>query len=139
MSPASSRKRKDLSFYHYDMRIAYLKIIGYISKVDCQIDDREIAFLQELFRNASLTEEEQETFMSALDMMNETDLKSCLDLLEKSDIRFSLINDMVNIMYADGNASEIERETVENIVCRILSPFLRNYSVFISDTSIGPR
>ncbi|MBD0378299.1 MAG: TerB family tellurite resistance protein [Flavisolibacter sp.] len=101
---------------HTDMeKGAYLCAIASIATADRQASEEEIEFLGQLADEAELSPEQKQAVIQAATDIKGEDLKQCLDVLKGSDLRFSLIADLIAFANADQNYSPEERANVEKI------------------------
>jgi uncharacterized tellurite resistance protein B-like protein len=94
---------------------AYLGAIASIAMADRQASEEEIQYLTELCRAADLSELQTQAVIRAANELQGKELTRCLDILKDSDLRFSLITDMLAFAKADGNYDEAEQENVSEI------------------------
>jgi uncharacterized tellurite resistance protein B-like protein len=97
-------------------KAAYLGAIASIATADRSASDEEIAYLEALCESANLSEEQTKLVTGAAETpVSDDDLKRCLDTLKTSDLRFSLVSDIIAFAQSDSNYSEEEKRSVEKI------------------------
>mgnify|MGYP003575574344 FL=1 len=94
---------------------AYLGAIASIATADKQASEEELDHLAELCDAADLSEDQRALVMHAATSISEEDLRKCLDVLKGSDLRFSLITDMIAFAESDQNYTPEEKANVEKV------------------------
>ncbi|MEJ7626266.1 MAG: TerB family tellurite resistance protein [Ferruginibacter sp.] len=99
---------------------AYLGAIASIATADRTASEEELEYLEALTESANLTEEQGELIRQAASSeMSDSDLTRCLDELKNSDLRFSLVSDVIAFAEADESYSEEEKRYVEKIATHL--------------------
>ncbi|MES2732245.1 MAG: TerB family tellurite resistance protein [Bacteroidota bacterium] len=100
-------------------KVAYLSAIASIATADRVASEDEIEFLQALGQTAGLTDEqEQEVLTAANDSSNDTLLQH-LNVLRDSDLRFSLIADIISFAKADGEYTPEEESRIKEVAANL--------------------
>jgi len=94
---------------------AYLGAIASIATADSTASDEEIEFLRALAEQTNLSKDQEEAVVRAANEISGSELNRCLDILKNSDLRFSLITDIISFANADGKYSPGEKADVEKI------------------------
>ncbi len=94
---------------------AYLSAIASLATADTKASDSEMEHLAHLCEAAELSGEQQQLVMQAASQTNDQDLVRSLDILKKSDLKYSLLTDLFAFSKSDGNYSEAEEKSVEKI------------------------
>lgn len=94
---------------------AYLGAIASIATADRHASEEELDYIAQLADSAELTANQKQTVLQAATSLSEEELQRCLDILKNSDLRFSLITDMIAFAESDQNYSEEEKANVEKI------------------------
>jgi len=94
---------------------AYLGAIASIATADKSASEEELEYIQNLAEAAELSPEQQEAVTRAATELSGEELKRCLDILKGSDLRFSLVTDLIAFAEADQNYSPEEKANVEKI------------------------
>src|SRR5688572_14433554 len=95
---------------------AYLGAIASIATADRAAGEEELAYIDALIESANISDEQSELIRDAArSQVSDTDLERCLDVLKTSDLRYSLVSDVIAFSQADQNYSEEEKKTVEKI------------------------
>ncbi|PJJ48422.1 TerB family tellurite resistance protein [Hymenobacter chitinivorans] len=104
-----------LQNYSDQEKAAYLSVIASLASADREASAAEVEFLQQLAHTAGLSgAATQQVLTSAKDSSNES-IKQNLDALRGSDLRFSLITDLISFARADGAYSNTEEEMVNKM------------------------
>jgi uncharacterized tellurite resistance protein B-like protein len=94
---------------------AYLTALASLATADRRASEEELDHLREMAQSAGLSPQQEEFILhSATDISGE-DLKKCLDILKTSDLRYSLITDLIALAKADENYTEDEKTNIEKI------------------------
>ena len=94
---------------------AYLAAIASIATADRVASDEEIEYLEELAESAELSSDQKEIIKNAATELTGEDLKKCLDILKKSDLRYSLVTDLITFAHSDQNYTDDEKANIEKI------------------------
>jgi uncharacterized tellurite resistance protein B-like protein len=94
---------------------AYLGVIASIATADRQASEEELEYIQALCESAELSEQSTQRVLAAANEDSETHLTQNLDVLKGSDLRFSLVTDLITFAKADQNYSEEEKQHVQQI------------------------
>ena len=104
-----------LQNYSDQEKAAYLSVIASLASADREASAPEIEFLQQLSHQAGLSGgATQQVLSAAKDATNES-VKANLDALRSSDLRFSLVTDLISFARADGAYSNTEEDMVNKI------------------------
>ncbi|TYZ08837.1 TerB family tellurite resistance protein [Hymenobacter lutimineralis] len=104
-----------LQQYSEAEKTAYLSVIASLASADREASAAEVEFLQQLAHTAGLGGgATQQIIAAARDSTNES-VKANLDALRQSDLRFSLVTDLISFARADGAYSNTEEEMVNKI------------------------
>jgi tellurite resistance protein len=95
---------------------AYLGAIASIATADRSASEEELSYLEALTESANLSEQQSSLIrQAATTQMSDADLKRCLDVLKGSELRFSLVSDIIAFAESDQNYSAEEKQNVEQI------------------------
>jgi uncharacterized tellurite resistance protein B-like protein len=94
---------------------AYLGAIASIATADREATDEEVGYLTQLAEAASLSDEQTEAVINAAKGMSDEETKRCLDVLKTSELRFSLVTDLIAFAKSDNDYSANEQKTVEEM------------------------
>jgi len=110
-----STEEKLLKDYSDVEKGAYISAIASIATADRSASEDELDFLAALADAAELSDEGRVRVRNAALETNEEDLRASLDHLKHSDLRFSLLTDLVTFAESDQNYSAEERENIEKM------------------------
>jgi uncharacterized tellurite resistance protein B-like protein len=104
-----------LSNYSSQEKTAYLGAIASITSIDKEASEEEVEFLKALTESADLSPNEEAEVMRAARDASNMELQHNLDLLKNSELRFSLITDIISYAKADGKFSPQEEAAIREI------------------------
>jgi uncharacterized tellurite resistance protein B-like protein len=94
---------------------AYLGAIASIATADRQATEEELGHIRELCQAAELSGEQTALIERAATELSGEELNQCLDVLKASDLKHSLITDMIAFAKSDGNYSPEEQAGIKQI------------------------
>ncbi|MCU7547704.1 TerB family tellurite resistance protein [Chitinophagaceae bacterium LB-8] len=94
---------------------AYIGAIASIATADKTASEEELEFLEALADSAQLSPEQKESVRNAATELSGEELQKCLDILKGSDLRFSLITDLIAFAESDQNYAPEEKANIEKI------------------------
>jgi uncharacterized tellurite resistance protein B-like protein len=94
---------------------AYLGAIASLATADHKASDDEITYIRELSMAANLSPQQQELVTQAATDMTGEDLNRCLDVLKNSQLKYSLVTDLMAFAKADNDYSEAEQQSIHKI------------------------
>lgn len=94
---------------------AYLGAIASIATADRTASEEELAYLEALSDSAELADGQKQAVLAAATEMGGEELRQCLDILKNSELRFSLMADLLAFAEADKDYSAEEKQGIENI------------------------
>ena len=94
---------------------AYLGAISSIATADHSASDEEIEYIMALADSADLSEEQKQSVRRAATELTGQELKKCLDILKSSDLKYSLVTDLISFAESDKKYSDEEKANVEKI------------------------
>jgi uncharacterized tellurite resistance protein B-like protein len=107
---------KLLKDYTNEEKTAYLNAIAAIATADRSASEDELQFLGALAGSAELSEPEiKQVQLVAVEPSTEARLRQSLDILKGSDLRFSLLTDLITWAEADQNYSAPEKQQVQQV------------------------
>jgi uncharacterized tellurite resistance protein B-like protein len=101
-----------LQNYSEPEKTAYLSAIAALATADRQASAPEAEFLQRLAQQAGLSDGAIRQVLAAADQANNQTVQQSLDQLKSSDLRYSLVTDLISLARADGTYSPGEEEMV---------------------------
>ncbi len=96
-------------------KAAYLTAIASIATADRQASEEELESLTALCESAGLTEESKASVLHAAGTTDVTSLQQSLDLLQKSDLKYALVTDLIAFAKLDSDYTPEEQESVQKI------------------------
>ena len=94
---------------------AYLSAIASIATADKQASPDEMEYMRQLCEAADLSESQTRNVLNAASETSGEELKKSLDILKNSELKFSLVTDLMAFAKADQNYSEEESQYVQKI------------------------
>lgn len=107
--------RHVLEGYSDQEKGAYLGAIASIATADRQASDEELQYLTALSEAAGISEPQKEAVIRAAGELSGDELKNCLDILKNSDLKFSLVTDLIAFAKADTSYGEEEQQKINEI------------------------
>ena len=108
-------EKKLLRDYNDEEKGAYLGAISSIDTADHSASDEEIEYIMALADSADLSEEQKHAVRRAATELTGQELKKCLDILKGSDLKYSLVTDLISFAESDKKYTEEEKANVEKI------------------------
>ena len=94
---------------------AYLGAIASLATADREASPEEIDYITQLCAAADLSEQQTDSVIRAASEISGEELQRCLDVLKNSELRFSLVTDLMAFAKSDQNYSEEEEKSVHKI------------------------
>lgn len=94
---------------------AYLGAIASIATADTEASPEELDYIENLCNAAGLSGEQKAAVRQAATELSGEELHRCLDVLKKSELKYSLVADLMAFAKADNNYSENEEQNVAKI------------------------
>src|SRR5215213_10216965 len=88
---------------------AYLGAIASIATADHSATEEELDYLMALADSAELSEQQKQVVTRAATELTPDELKRCIEILKNSELRFSLVTDLISFAKADGHYGEEEK------------------------------
>lgn len=104
-----------LQNYSEAEKTAYLSVVASLATADRQASPPEVEFLQRLAQQAGLSQDAAQQVLAAAQDANNQSIQQNLDQLKGSDLRFSLITDLISFARADGAYSNDEEAMIGKI------------------------
>ena len=99
---------------------AYLGAVASIATADRVAGEEELEYIDALIESANISKEQSDLIRDAArSKVSDGDLGRCLDVLKTSDLRYSLVSDVIAFAQADQTYSEEEKHTVEKIASHL--------------------
>lgn len=94
---------------------AYLGAIASLATADHSATEEELEHLMALADSAELSEQQKQVVERAATELSPDELKRCIEILKTSELRFSLVTDLISFANADQNYTEDEKANIEKI------------------------
>jgi uncharacterized tellurite resistance protein B-like protein len=94
---------------------AYLGAVASIATADRQASEEELQYIAALCDAADISEQQKEAVIRAANELSGEELKKCLDILKNSDLKYSLVTDIIAFAKADTNYATEEEQHVKEI------------------------
>jgi uncharacterized tellurite resistance protein B-like protein len=94
---------------------AYLGAISSIATADHSATEEEMEYIMALADSADLSDEQKQAVRRSATELTGQELKKCLDILKNSDLKYSLITDLISFAESDKKYSDEEKANVEKI------------------------
>jgi uncharacterized tellurite resistance protein B-like protein len=94
---------------------AYLGAMASIATADRQASEEELQYIAALGDAAEISEQQQEAVIRAANEINGEELKKCLDILKGSQLKYSLVTDLIAFAKSDNNYGQGEQQRVKEI------------------------
>jgi uncharacterized tellurite resistance protein B-like protein len=109
------QEEKSLKDYSDQEKGAYISAIASLATADRSAGEEELTFLDKLADAADLSPQQKINVHNAATDATGKNLKDNLDLLKGSELRFSLLTDLIAFAEADQNYSAEEKANIEKI------------------------
>nr|AIA11160.1 Tellurite resistance protein TerB [uncultured bacterium] len=107
---------------------AYLGAIASIATADRQATPEEIEYISALCESANLSTQQKQVILDAANDISGEDVRRCLDVLKTSDLKYSLIADLIAFAKSDSEYSEEEQQSIHKMA-EYLGVDQKQYSV----------
>ena len=104
-----------LAKYAEHERAAYLGALAALATADREASQDEVEHLREIAHQAGLSANDEQNILEAAKDTSGAHLKKCLDVLKESDLRYSLITDLISLAKADESYTDEERANIEKV------------------------
>ncbi len=94
---------------------AYLGAIASIATADREASPEELEYIDHLCEAAQLSEKQKQAVQQAATELSGEELNRCLDILKGSELKYSLVTDLMAFAKSDNNYSEKEEENITKI------------------------
>ncbi|MGB8194902.1 MAG: TerB family tellurite resistance protein [Chitinophagaceae bacterium] len=94
---------------------AYLGAIASIATADHQASEEELEYLMALAESAGLSDQQKEVVTRAATDLSPDELQRCIEILKNSELRYSLVTDLISFAKADQQYTEDEKANIERI------------------------
>ncbi|MEO5599643.1 MAG: TerB family tellurite resistance protein [Cyclobacteriaceae bacterium] len=96
-------------------KAAYLGALASLATADRHADEEEIEHLGEMASAAGLSEQDSSTVLNAAKDTTGDYLLTCLNTLKTTELRFSLVTDLIALAKTDDNYTQEEKNNIEKV------------------------
>ncbi|NQU64934.1 MAG: TerB family tellurite resistance protein [SAR324 cluster bacterium] len=89
-------------------RLKYLSLVGYMARIDGQLDKEEVALLKKMSNRFQMSEKHEKQIFSE-QTFSKQQIEEVFNELKEKDLQYSFILDMIAMAIADGIILEPER------------------------------
>lgn len=105
-----------LNGYTNSEKGAYLGAIASLATADRTASDEEMDYIEALIESAEITEDQASLIRNAATKdIADDDMQGFLEVLKTSELRFSLVSDIITFAQADNDYTDTEKEKVQQI------------------------
>lgn len=104
-----------LKDYSQEEKAAYFGALATMASADGHTSDEELEFLQLIGEAAELPGNVQQEVVHIAKNPSVIDLQKCLDVLKKSQLRFSFVTDIISFAKTDGQYSPEEQQRIKEM------------------------
>jgi uncharacterized tellurite resistance protein B-like protein len=104
-----------LKDYSMEERGAYLAALASVASADGHASEEELEFLRILSEAAEMPENVEQEVLAIAQNPSQISLQRVLDVLKKSQLRFSFITDIISFAKADGEYSQEEQKRIQEM------------------------
>lgn len=104
-----------LSGYSTKEKAAYLGVLASLATADRHADEEELEHFRDLAATAGVSGSETETILQAANDTSGNHLLDCLDTIKNSDLRFSLVTDLIALAKTDEDFTPAEKSNIEKV------------------------
>lgn len=94
---------------------AYLGAIASLATADHSATPDEIEFLEKLADSAGVSPDQRESVVKAATEISGKELSECIQILKNSDLRFSLLTDLISFAKSDNHYSDEEKRVIKSM------------------------
>jgi uncharacterized tellurite resistance protein B-like protein len=94
---------------------AYLGAIASLATADREASAEELEYISDLCDAANISETQKQAVLRAATELSGEELNRCLDILKNSELKYSLVADVIAFAKADKDYSEPEQQRVQQI------------------------
>ncbi len=101
--------------YDEPSRTSYLAVLASVATADHENSQAEVAFMQQMASFSQLSQSGLQEVTTALQQPNAVNFSSHLAKLKDSELKYALVADLINMLYADGDMDQQELQQVARI------------------------
>ena len=107
-------KLPDIRRKRVKLRVQYLSLIGYMARIDGNLDKQEIELLNKMVQQFQISKKHETTIFAKQDF-NQAKIKTVFQDLKSNQLHYSFILDLIAMATADGIIMEPERLMLSHI------------------------
>lgn len=104
-----------LSGYSSKEKAAYLGALASLATADRRADEQELEHFRALASTAGIDDNETDTILEAANDTSGNYLLKCLDTIKNSELRFSLVTDLIALAKTDADFTPAEKKNIEKV------------------------
>ena len=104
-----------LEGYNDQEKGAYLGAMASMATADRQASEDELQYIAALCDAADISDTQKEAVIRAANEISGEELKKCLDILKGSELKYSLVTDLIAFAKSDNNYGEEEQQKIKEI------------------------
>jgi uncharacterized tellurite resistance protein B-like protein len=94
---------------------AYLGAVASIATADRAASEEEMQYIAALCDAADISEQQKDAVIRAASELSGDELKKCLDILKNSELKYSLVTDVIAFAKADNHYADEEQQKVKEM------------------------
>ncbi len=104
-----------LKGYSQEEKAAYFGALATVAAADGHASDEELEYLEMMGEAAALPDNVQQELVSIARNPSQLNLQQCLEVLKKSQLRFSFVSDIISFAKADGKYTAEEQQHIQQM------------------------
>lgn len=98
---------------------AFLGAIASLATADQSASQEELDYISQLADAAEISPQQKEMVLRAAREITPEELKRCMEILRTSELRFSLIAELISFAKSDGNYDDAEKRNIQNAAAEL--------------------
>lgn len=104
-----------LKYYSQEEKAAYFGALATIASADGHASPEELEYLEMMAQAAELPDNVKHELVSIAQNPSQINLQKCLEVLKKSQLRFSFVSDIISFAKADGQYTADEQQHIQQM------------------------
>lgn len=100
-------------------KVAYLGAIASIATADRQATPEEIEYISVLCDSANLSSQQKQAILDTADDIGGGEVTQYIDVLKNSDLKYSLVTDLIAFAKSDSDYSEEEQQSIHKMAAHL--------------------
>ncbi len=105
---------KNITSKSLKVRVQYLELIGHMARIDGDLHEKELALWEKMMENFDIPEKRKQKLFIAQKITDE-EINSKFNILEKNQLHYSFLVDLITMALADGVLLDAERLMLSQI------------------------